>query len=113
MREGRSELPDSKWISFSPEEIKVAANSEGGVKVKVAVPLDQKWVDKDWEIWLSVAPKEKKFLVVNYYIRLLISTSSKVKSGPNLGLLAGVTAAVLILGCGVYYSRRKVKSKGS
>ena len=113
MREGRSELPDNSWITFSPPEIKVAANSKGRVKVKVAVPPEQKWVDRDWEIWLGVAPKEKEFLVVNYYIRLLVSTSSEVKSGPNIGLIAGITAAVLILGCGVYYFRRKAKSKGA
>jgi hypothetical protein len=111
MREGRSELPDNSWISFSPQEIEVAANSKDRVKVKVAVPPQQKWVDKDWEIWLSVTPKEKEFLVVNYYIRLLVSTSSEVKSGANIGLIAGITAA-LLLGCGIYYFKRRVKSKG-
>ena len=108
-REGRSEFPDGGWISFSPQEIEVAASSASAVKVKVAIPANQKWADKDWEIWLGVKPKTSDLLVVNYYIRLLISTSGSVGSGSNIGLIAAVAAGVILLAGGIYYVRRKSK----
>ena len=110
-REGRAEFPDSSWVSF-PQQVKVPANSEAKVRVKVAIPSQQKWAGKDWEIWLSITPEEKEFLVVNYYIRLLVSTGKKeVQAGPNKGLIIGIAIGILLLGCGIYYFRRKAKAK--
>lgn len=109
-REGRAEFPDNSWVSF-PRQVKVQANAEAEVKVKVAIPSRQKWAGKDWEIWLAVAPEEKELLVVNYYIRLLVSTGEEVKGGPNVGLIGGIAAGVLLLGCGVYYFRCRTKPK--
>ena len=109
LREGRSEFPDDGWISFSPQEIEVAASSGAAVKVRVAIPASQKWADKEWEIWLGVKPKTGDLLVANCYIRLLISTSGRVESGPNIGLIAAVAAGVILLTGGIYYLRRKSK----
>ena len=53
-REGSAEFPDDSWISFSSTEIEVATKSEIGVIVAVAIPREQEWAGKDWEIWLSV-----------------------------------------------------------
>ena len=39
--EGRAEFPDDNWISFSSQEIEVAANSEANVTVTVAIPREQ------------------------------------------------------------------------
>lgn len=108
-RPGRTEFPDDSWVSFSPQEIEVAGNSQGTVKVTVAIPSNQNWAGKDWEIWLGVAPEEREFLVVNYYIRLMVSTSTKVQAGPNIGLIASIAIGVLLLSYVVYYSRRKAK----
>ena len=108
-REGRGEFPDSSWISFSPQQIEVAAGSGGAVKAKVAIPASQKWADKDWEIWLGVKPKTSDLLVVNYYIRLSISTGSSVESSSNIGLLAGIAVGVILLTGGIYYFRRKAR----
>lgn len=110
-RPGRSEFPDDSWVSFSPQEIEVAASSDAKVKVTVAIPSNQKWAGKDWEVWLRVAPEEKEFLVVNYYIRLLVSTSSEVRGGPNIALVVGIVMGILLLGYGVYYFRRRTKPK--
>ena len=109
LREERSEFPDGGWISFSPQEIEVAANSAAAVRVKVAIPANQKWSDKDWEIWLGVKPKTDDLLVANCYIRLLVSTRGRVESGPNIGLIAGVAAGVILLAGGIYYLRRKTR----
>ena len=110
-REGRAEFPNDSWISFSSQKVSVEANSEARAKVTVAVPANQKWAGKDWEIWLRVMPEEQEFLVVNYYIRLLVSTGGEVVAGTNAGLVIGIIAGILLLGCVVYYFRRKAKPK--
>lgn len=110
-RPGRADFPDDSWISFSPQEIEVAANSQATVRVTVAIPSNQKWADRDWEVWLGVTPEEKEFLVVNCYVRLLVTTSKEAQAGPNTGLIVGIVIGVLLLGYVVYYSRRKAQSK--
>ena len=109
-RQGRAEFPDSSWVSF-PRQVKVQANSEAEAKVKVAIPPEQKWENKDWEIWLRVAPEEKELLVVNYYIRLLVSTGSEAGGGPNIPLVVGIVFGTLLSGYGVYYFRCRTKPK--
>ncbi len=108
-RGGRAEFPDDSWVSFSPQEIKVAASSDATVKVRVTIPSGQKWANKYWEVWLRVAPEEKELLVVNYYVRLLVSTGGEGKSGLNIALIAGIAIGTLLLGYGVYYFRRRIK----
>ncbi len=110
-REGRAEFPDESWISFSPQSVEVGANSEARTEVTVAVPPNQKWAGKDWEIWLRVAPEEREFLVVNYYIRLLVSTGEEVEAGTSVGLIVGIPVGILIVACVVYYFRRKAKPR--
>ncbi len=110
-REGRAEFPDESWISFSSQKVSVEANSEAKTKVTVAIPANQKWAGKDWEIWLRVYPEEQEFLVVNYYIRLLVSTGGEVVAGTNVRLVIGIIVGMLLLGCVVYYFRRKAKPK--
>jgi len=108
-REGRAEFPDESWISFSPQSVEVGANSEAKAKVTVAVPPNQKWTGKDWEIWLRVAPEEREFLVVNYYIRLLVSTGEEVEAGTSVGLIVSILVGILLVACVIYYFRRKAK----
>ena len=110
-REGRAEFPDGSWISFSSQKVSVEANSEAKARVTVAIPAKQKWAGKDWEIWLRVCPEEREFLVVNYYIRLLVSTGGEVEAGTNVGVVVGTVVGILLLGCVVYYFRRKAKPK--
>jgi hypothetical protein len=110
-REGRAEFPDGSWIGFSPQRVEVEADSEAKAKVTVAIPSDQKWAGKDWEIWLAVAPEDREFLVVNYYVRLLVSTGEGLEAGPNAGLIVGIAIAVLLLGYSVYYFRRRARAR--
>jgi uncharacterized membrane protein len=106
--EGRAEFPDASWISFSSQEIELAANSEANVTVTVAIPRDQKWTSQNWEIWLGVAAESSDMLSVELYVRLLVSTNSVVGGKSNIALLAGIAAAIVLLGYnGYYYFRRK------
>ncbi len=109
-REGRAEFPDDSWISFSSQEIEVAANSEANVTVTVAIPREQKWVGGDWEIWLGVTAESSDLLAVELYVRLLVSTSGVMETRSNAGLVAGIVVGIILLGFGgYYYFRRKAK----
>jgi len=108
-REGRTEFPDDSWVSFSSQEIKVPAHSEANVTVTLAIPREQKWAGRDWEIWLGVAAESPDLLAVRLDVRLLVSTSG---TSSNAGLVAGIVVGVILLGYGgYYYFRRKVKPK--
>jgi hypothetical protein len=106
-REGRAEFPDDSWISFSSPRIEIAANSQAHATITVAIPQEQRWAGRDWETWLAVTLESADMLAVKLYVRLLVSTSG---TRFNTGLVAGIGAAVLFLGCGGYYFlRRKAK----
>jgi hypothetical protein len=107
-RQGRAEFPDDNWISFSPQKPAIPANSNFTAKVKVAVPADSKWVDKDWEVWLGIAPKSSDLLTVKLYVRLLVSTTGGAYSNPWTGLLVrGITIALVVAILSFYYLRRR------
>jgi len=109
-RKGRAEFPDNSWISFPFQEIEVAAKSEAGVTVTVAIPREQKWAGGDWEIWLGVTAESSDLLSVRLYVRLLVSTEPAVGIRPNAGLVAGIVVGIVLLGCGgYYYFRRKAR----
>jgi hypothetical protein len=109
-REGRAELPDTRWISFSSPEIEVAANFAANVTVTVAIPRQQEWASQNWEVWLGVNAESSDLLGVELYARLLVSTASAVKGRFNARLFAGIAAAIVLVGYGIYYYiRRKAK----
>jgi hypothetical protein len=111
-REGRTEFPDDSWISFSSQEIAVAANSQANVTVMVAIPQDQKWAGEDWETWLGVAAESSDLLAVRLYARLLVSTNPVVETRSNIELVTGIIVGIVLLGCGgYYYFRSKAKSE--
>ncbi|MFO7995760.1 MAG: hypothetical protein R6U93_01210 [Dehalococcoidia bacterium] len=113
-RQGRDEFPHDSWISFSSQVIGVAPNSEATVMVTVAVPPAQEWAGKDWEIWLGVAAESSDVLVVQLYVRLLVSTSAAAEAESDAGLVVGIAAAAVVLGyTAYYYSRHRPSSRKS
>ena len=107
MREGRAQFPNDSWISFCPPRITVAAGSQANATVTVAIPQEQKWAGRDWETWLAVTAESSDLLNVKLYVRLLVSTSGMRF---NAGLVAGIAAAIVLLGYGSYhYFRRKAR----
>lgn len=111
-REGRAKFPDDSWISLSSQKIEVAANSEGNITVTVAIPREQKWAGKNWEIWVGVAAESSDLLAVRLYIRLMVSTNSATEARSNAGVIVGIVVGIVLLGCGgYYYFRRKSKPK--
>lgn len=106
-REGMAQFPDDSWISFSCPRIEIAGNSQANATVAVAVPEEQKWAGRDWETWLAVSAESSDMLAVKLYVRLLVSTGGRRF---NTGLVAGIAAAAVLLGCGAYlYFKRRAR----
>ena len=99
-REGRAQFPDHDWIAFSRQRIEITADSQANVMVVVAIPQEQRWADRDWETWLAVTAESSDMLAVKLYVRLLVSTGG---TRFNPGVVAGIAAAVVLLGFGGYY----------
>ncbi|HEU65324.1 MAG TPA: hypothetical protein ENN57_01500 [Chloroflexi bacterium] len=109
-REGMAELPSDRWISFSPRQINLLPGSQDKVTVRVAIPREQRWTNKDWEVWLGITAESSDLLAVRLYVRLLLSTGATVETKSNAGLVAGIVSGIILLGCGgYYYSRRKAR----
>jgi hypothetical protein len=109
MREGRTEFPDPSWISFSYPKIEIAASSQADASVMVAIPQEQRWAARNWETWLAVTAESSDMLAARLYVRLLVSTGG---TRFNIGLIAGIAAAVVLLGCGsYYYFRRRTRAE--
>jgi uncharacterized membrane protein len=108
IRQGRSLFPDDSWVSL-PQKVEVAANSKREITVKVTIPQKQEWAEKEWELWLCIAPDRIERLTVNYYIRLLISTGAETDTTNQLKPIMAITATVLLV-YGAYLFYRKVKS---
>jgi hypothetical protein len=104
MREGRTEFPDPSWISFPCSRVEIAASSQAHATVMVAIPQEQRWADRDWETWLAVSSESSDMLAARLYVRLLVSTGG---TRFNIALIAGIAAAVVLLGCGSYYYFRR------
>lgn len=108
-RERRAGLPDDSWVSFYPVEIAIPASAQANVTVKIAIPPEKTWAGRDWETWLGVAAKSSDLLGVQLYVRFLVSTGG-IRLRP--GFIAGIAAAVALLGYGGYrYARHRAKPK--
>jgi hypothetical protein len=104
-RKGRVILPDNSWISF-PNRVEVPANSEKELTIEVAIPQNQEWEGNDWEIWLGITPESVQLIVVNYYVRLLLSTGENVNAGSRLKpILIIVTIVLLLYGSYSFYHK--------
>ena len=109
VRERRAGLPDDSWVSFYPVEIAIPASAQANVTVKIAIPPEKTWTGRDWETWLGVAAQSSDLLGVQLYVRLLVSTGG-IRLSP--GFIAGIAAAVALLGYGGYrYARHRAKPK--
>ena len=109
MREGRITIPDFDIISF-PKQVEVPANSDLEIPIGISVPVERDLAGKDWEVWLSISQNSNRFMTINYYIRLLISTEKQKNHYPVLN------PTIIILGglsslWGLYNlaSRRKIQ----
>jgi hypothetical protein len=108
-RAGKQGFPDNSWISFSPEQVDIAANSQGQLSVTVTVPDEYEWHGQDWEVWLGVTTEAQGLFAIIVYVRLYVSTTPS--SGTNWALIVGVIAGVTVLACAGWYARKMIGQK--
>jgi hypothetical protein len=108
-RTGKQEFPDNSWISFSPEQVEIAANSQGQLGVTVIVPDESEWHGQDWEVWVGVTTEAQGLFATIVYVRLYVSTTPP--PGTNWALIGGVIAGVLALACAGWYGRKRIGQK--
>lgn len=114
-RQGMAEFPSDSWITL-PQRVEVKANSSVSVKIKVGVPSDVKWADKDWEIWLGIVPESSNLLIAKLYIRLLVSTAAGTSAGDSSRyqisrVVRGIGIALVLAVFGGYYLWYRKKRK--
>lgn len=95
IRQGRTVVPDNSWISL-PAQVKVTANSEKEITIAVSIPQNQEWKGKDWEIWLGISPETPELLVINYYVRLLLSTGEATNAASHSAQLVIIVSIVVL-----------------
>ena len=105
-RPGEAPFPDGSWISF-PQQVDVPANSNTQVEVTIGIPESQEWYDKNWEIWLKVSADEESLVTVNYYIRLLVSTTDLELNTSYRWIIGIIVAIIFFSGYAVCRSRRR------
>jgi hypothetical protein len=112
LKEGYSQLPDNSWIVFSSDTIEVPPGSSAEVTVQVTVPEGEQWANQNYEVWLGVSPEATGLFAIKLYTRLYIVTANPIAAGTNWGLISGsMIAAVIVILCGDYYIRRKLRQK--
>lgn len=95
IRQGRTVVPDDSWISL-PAQVIVPANSEKDITIAVSIPQSQKWKGKNWESWLAISPETVEIIVVNYYVRLLLSTGEATNAVPHSAQIAIIVSTVVL-----------------
>lgn len=108
-RTGKQALPDNSWISFSPDQVEIAANSQGQLGVILIVPDEPEWAGQDWEVWLGVTTEAKGLFATIVYVRLYVSTTPPPRT--NWALIGGVIAGVIALACAGWYGRKRIRQK--
>lgn len=108
-RTGKQEFPDNSWISFSPDQVEIAANSQGQLGVILIVPDEPEWAGQDWEVWLGVTTEAKGLFATIVYVRLYVSTTPPSRT--NWALIGGVIVGVIALACAGWYGRKRIRQK--
>lgn len=97
LTEGCCELPDSARVDFSPARLAIPAGGSDEVAVTVSIPRGEQWAHGDWETWLGITPAERGFLVVNCYVRLLVSTRGSPPTSVNYPLIIVLVLSIAVI----------------
>jgi hypothetical protein len=105
----KQEFPNKSWISFNPDKVEIAANSQGQLDVTLIVPDKPEWAGQEWEVWLGVTTEAKGLFATIVYVRLYVSTTPPPRT--NWALIGGIIAGVIALACAGWYGRKRIGQK--
>lgn len=94
---GYLEIPDPRWFWFETNEVTVAPQSKGQVKMFLKIPDHEKYYNQHWTVSIMVSGKAEKggMLALAVYPRYQIETESKADLTNNPDGLTGVAPAIL------------------
>ena len=86
MPSGYVDIPDPSWISFSASEITVPAGGQAAVRMKIAVPAGDAYLNQHWSMALAVRtkPAQGQMVAIGLYPRFEIETASAPVAGSLL-----------------------------
>jgi hypothetical protein len=102
-------IPDTTWITFSPQQGELAPYSDKEVIVTIAIPSAENWGGKNYECWLGATFKAMGMLQVELYCRLLLSTSTVYARGIDWILVGAIAGIVVVAGAAAYSNRRTLR----
>jgi len=106
---GYEPIPDTAWISLTPQYFELGQYSEQEVDLTVTIPSTGDWGGKHYECWLRATFDTMGMLQVKLDSRLLLSTSTAYARGTNWVLIGAIAGGVVVAGTMVFSNRRKLK----
>jgi hypothetical protein len=82
---GYSDIPDTKWLSFSEREVEAPAQGHVAVKMILDVPAGVEFANQHWSVAIAVRskPERGKMLSLGFYPRLEIETEAAPVEPPK------------------------------
>jgi hypothetical protein len=106
---GYEPIPDTDWISLTPQQFELEQYSEQEVQITVTVPSSGDWGGKRYECWLRATLDTMGILQVKLDSRLLLSTAVAYAGGINWVLIGAIAGAMVVAGAVVFNNRRELK----
>ncbi|UCB42400.1 MAG: hypothetical protein JSV77_08020 [Dehalococcoidales bacterium] len=106
---GYEPIPDTTWITFSPQQGELAPYSDQKVTVTIAIPSAENWGGKSYECWLGATFETMGMLQIKLDSRLLLSTSTSYARGINWILIGAIAGGVVVAGAMMLSNRRELK----
>jgi len=93
---GYSDLPELGWISFEKKEMQIPANSSDSVRVYLSIPKEDRYYNRHWSVYISVAGKPgSSTITLACYPKILIETESQQSSNQKNVALLGLEPSVV------------------
>ena len=102
-------IPDTDWVSLTPQYFELQEYSEQEVELTVAIPSNGDWGGNHYECWLRATFETMGILEVKLDSRLLLSTSVAYAGGINWVLIGAIAGGVAVAGAMLFSNRRELK----
>jgi len=106
---GYEPIPNTGWISLTPQYIELDPDSDQTVDITVTIPSSGAWGGKSYECWLRATFEVLGILQIELDCRLLVSTGTAYAGGINWTLIGVIVGVVVVAGAIVYSNRKTIK----
>ncbi len=106
---GYEPIPDTGWISLTPQDIELNPDSDQTVEITITIPSSGAWGGKNYECWIRATFEVLGIIQIELDCRLLVSISTAYARGINWTLIGIIVGVVVIAGAMAYSNRRTLK----